>query len=134
MYTQVTSPTEALIWKGYGVFHTGDLEAFLGMLDENVEWHIGDRHHVSGDYHGSDEVHEFLATLFDLTRGSFSIDTHEVMGRNGRAVALGTMRATRNGKALEQKIVHVFDVRDGEAVTQFWHVPFDRYLHDGFWS
>lgn len=134
MHTATTGPSEALIRKGYAVFQTGDLESFLTMLDEDVEWHIGGRHRVSGDYHGRDEVHEFLATLFDLTRGSFSIETNEVLASNGRAVALGTMRAKRNGKTLEQKIVHVFEVRDGEAVKEFWHIPYDQYLDDDFWS
>jgi ketosteroid isomerase-like protein len=133
MNVLTANPTEELIRRGYAVFETGDFDTFLTMFDENVVWHIGGRHRVTGDYHGRDQVHEFVATLFDQTQGSFWIETNEVLASNGRAVALGTMRARRNGKALEQKIVHVFNVRDG-VVTEFWHIPYDQYLDDQFWS
>jgi ketosteroid isomerase-like protein len=41
--------------------------------------------------------------------------------------------AEANGKSLDVRGCHVWDVRDGKAV-EFWGIAFDAYAEDEFWS
>jgi ketosteroid isomerase-like protein len=58
---------------------------------------------------------------------------NNVVAGDDLAVALTTVSAQRDGKALLDDTVQVFRIRDGKA-TEVWSYPADVYANDAFWS
>jgi len=57
-----------LLQRGYEAFALGDLPTVLGMLSDDITWHVPGRSPLSGDYKGHDGVISFLTKGIDLSR------------------------------------------------------------------
>ena len=118
---------------GYEAFATGDLAAVSDLFSDDVVWHSGGNNVLTGDYVGKDAVLGFFGLLVQETGGSFKNDIHDMLANDEHGVALVTVSATRGGKSLEFRIVHVFHMSDGK-MTEFWAFPEDQSAFDEFWS
>jgi ketosteroid isomerase-like protein len=126
-------PNEELARKGYDAFAAGDLDTIREILADDIQWHVGGRSPLAGDYKGKDEVFAFFAKLVELSGGTFRVDVHDVLANDEHAVVLGTNRATRDGKELNDNIVAVYHNKDRKTVEAWFH-PGDQYATDEFWS
>jgi ketosteroid isomerase-like protein len=118
---------------GYEAFATGDLAAVSDLFSDDIVWHSGGSNVLTGDYVGKDAVLGFFGLLVQETGGSFKNDIHDMLANDEHGVALVTVSATRGGRALEFRIVHVFHMSDGK-MTEFWAFPEDQRAFDEFWS
>ena len=109
---------------GYQAFQSGDLEGLTDFLAEDVLWHVQGDSVLSGDYKGHQEVLGLFGRLAQESEGTFKIDVHDLLANDEHGVALVQMQAEREGKTLDQRIVHVFHLEDGK-VTEFWGFPED---------
>jgi hypothetical protein len=67
------------------------------------------------------------------TGGSFKANIHDMLANDEHGVALVNVSATRDGKSLDARIVHVFHMRGGK-MTEFWAISEDPQLFDEFFS
>lgn len=126
-------PNEELARKGYEAFGAGDLDTIREIFADDITWHVGGRSPLAGDYRGKDEVFGLFARLGELSGGTFRIDVHDVLANDEHAVVLGTSRAERDGRQLNDNGVAVYHNRDGKVVEAWFH-PGDQYATDEFWS
>lgn len=131
--TQTASSNEQMLREGYAVFHTGDLEKTLGFFADDIVWEVGGRHLVSGTRQGKDEVHEFLATIFELTAGTVRFEILDVLTNDRRGVVLLSAMGKRNGRSWDTQVIHLWEIRDGKLAA-FRHIALDQYADDEFWS
>lgn len=129
----MSHPSEELARRGYDAFAKGDLDTIREIFDDDIVWHIGGRSQLAGDYRGKDEVFGFFAKLVELSGGTFRVDVHDILANDEHAVVLGTNRAEREGRELNDNIVAVYHNRDGKTVEAWFH-PGDAYATDEFWS
>ena len=118
---------------GYEAFATGDLAAVSEFFSDEIVWHSGGSNVLTGDYVGKDAVLGFFGLLVQETGGSFKNDIHDLLANDEHGVALVTVSATRGGRSLEFRIVHVCHMSDGK-MTEFWAFPEDQSAFDEFWS
>jgi uncharacterized protein len=126
-------PNVARMRTGYEAFAKGDLDSLRGLFAEDLVWHVTGNNILSGDYKGHDEVFGFFGRLVQETGGNFSNDVHHILADDEHASVRVTAHAERNGKTLDEPVVHVFDLRDGK-VTEFWTFGQDTQKFDDFWS
>ena len=118
---------------GYEAFANGDMETVSDLLSDDIVWHSGGNNILTGDYVGKEASLGYLARLMQETGGSFKNDVHDMLANDEHGVALVTASATRGGKSLEGRVVHVFHMRGGK-MTEFWTISEDQGMFDDFWS
>jgi hypothetical protein len=127
-------PNEQRLREGYELIAKGDLDTLRKeYIAEDIAWHVPGRNPQSGDYHGVDEVFGFLGKIFERSGGTFRLEIHDVLANDEHGIVLAVARAERDGKTLEDRVVHVFHLREGK-MTEYWGHPGDQHGVDEFWS
>lgn len=114
-------PTDKQIIEAhYAASDRGDLDGMLAPLAADIEWVEAAGFPLAGTYRGPDAVKTgvFIA-LGGLFEG-FSLTIDRVIdGGDGAVVGIGTYRGTNreSGKSFEARVVHIWTVRDGQAVA-----------------
>lgn len=126
-------PNLELARSGYAAFARGDMEAVGAVLADDIVWHSGGNNILTGDYDGKEAVFGFFARLMQESGGSFKNEIHDMLANDDHGVALVSSTATRGGRSLHSRAVHVFHMRDGK-ITEFWSFPESDSDVDEFWS
>lgn len=105
----------------YARFGAGDIDGFLDLCSEEVEWVVNGPHQLEkcSDFHGKDGVRDFLAIL-DRTWAFSSFSPREFIAAGNKCVVLGEESGTYRdtGQGFNNRWAHVFTVRDG-SLTSF---------------
>ena len=115
----------------YDAFAKGDVETVMGQLTDDIEYHISGRSPVSGSYLGKDEVLGFFGKLMQLSGGTFRLEVEDILANDEHGVVLTIERGQRDGKTLNNRAVHVWDIRDGKF-AQFR--GYNENVWDEFWA
>jgi ketosteroid isomerase-like protein len=126
-------PNEELLRRCYEAFAKGDLGTVMSIFDEDIVWHEPGRSPLAGDFKGHQQVQELFGSIFEMSRGPFSIEIHDILANDEHAVVMVRTRAERSGKSLDALQCHVWHLSNGKA-TEFWNLTLDPYAADGFWS
>ena len=118
---------------GYAAFAAGDMAGVSKVMADDILWHAAGDNILSGDYEGKEAMFGLIARLAQETGGSFKNDTHDILASDEHGVALVSSTATRGGKTLNSRAVHVFHMSDGR-MTEFWSFPENLAAFDDFWS
>src|SRR6476469_4429853 len=106
--------------RGLDAFNRRDVEAWLEVLDPEVEMHLS----LSAMFgreetviRGHDELLEFLADL-DEAFAEFQIEISEIRDLGERLVTIGHLhgRGTTSGADVDSPIGYVVDFKDGKVV------------------
>jgi ketosteroid isomerase-like protein len=124
---------EGLLRRGYEAFAAGDIQTVLGILADDIAWHIGGENQISGDYHGHDEVVGFFGRLVEVTNGTFRLDVEQYLANDTHGAVLCTAYAARDNRELVMREVHTWRLADGKA-TEFWGFVWDDEVADSFFS
>lgn len=125
-------PNEELVREGFAAFARGDMEALDRFFTDDATWHASGDNPLSGDFEGKEEVFSNFARVMQLS-GTFEQEIHDVLANDDHAVALVKVRATRDGKSLEDNQVIVFHI-ENERVTSAWLHGYDYQKTDEFWT
>lgn len=115
------------------LFHRGDFESMRHFYAEDVVWHVGGRHELSGDYRGIDAVFEYFARVRAMTGGTLKLQPHSILASDAYTAMFTRVTGRRGGKQLDVDLVEILRVTpdgrwaeyfgmasDPEAVTAFW--------------
>ncbi len=123
---------EELVRQGFKAFQQGDMETLSQLFADNATWHSAGDSPVSGVFTGKDEIFANFGEVQQRV-DTLEQDIHDVLANDDHAVALVKVKATRDGKQLEQDQAFVFHV-DDEKVQSVWLLNFDTREADEFWS
>jgi ketosteroid isomerase-like protein len=107
-----------------------DLDAVVADMADDIEWHQAQGLPHGGLYRGRDEVERAIfAPLDDEWWDEFEATPNEVLDAGTEIVVLGryTGRAKRTGNRLDVPFVHVWSLRDGQAIR------FRQFLDTAGW-
>lgn len=123
----MSSANVEVVKKAYDAFLSGDIPAFIELMDENVEWdHRGPEGvPINKMYRGKEGVQQFFTELGETMEGT-GFEVHEFFGAGDRVVALGhfSWKARSTGKSFESDFAMVYTVKDGKVTR--WQPIFDR--------
>jgi hypothetical protein len=103
------------------------------LFDQDATWHVPGESPLAGDHIGRDAVFAFLGQTATLTGGTVKAEPHDILANDEHGVGLINMTASREGKELNTKEIHVMHIKDGK-VTEVWSFPEDQRSSDEFWS
>jgi ketosteroid isomerase-like protein len=102
-------------------FRAQDLEALARLIDDDVVWHVPGSGPLAGDVRGRGALFEWFRRLRDVTRGTFTLEEHDVLGNDDHVVALSIMGAMRDGAPITVTVISVFHYRNGRQVERWFH-------------
>lgn len=118
---------------GYAAFAAGDMATVASLFADDIVWHSSGDNILTGDYEGKEAVFGYFAKLMEETGGTFRNEIHDMLANDDHGVALVTVSATRGDKTLEDRVIHVFHMRDGK-MTEFWAFSENQDSFNDFWA
>ena len=123
-------PNAALVRRSLEALNSGDVQALMELVDDDVEWHeIGRAEPIRGKAAvaerwggGGDEPG------FDITG-----DLHDVVANDDHTVALVQATAKRNGRTFTYRTAEIMHIRDGK-VTARWAFSDDTAAINEFFA
>jgi ketosteroid isomerase-like protein len=119
-----------IVQRSYEAFARHDLDAVLGDMDPEIEWHQAQGLPHGGLHRGLDEVRKnIFEPLAAEWWSEFSADPDELLDAGDQVVVLGRYRgiAKGSGKRLDVPFVHVWTLRGGRAIR------FRQFLDTAGW-
>jgi ketosteroid isomerase-like protein len=112
--------TKDVVEKAYRVLATGDMPAFLGLLDENVEWTEAAGFPYAGTYHGPQAILEGVFARLGGEWDGFTIEPSQLVAEGDEVISIGTYTGTykSTGKSFSARFAHVFTVKN-DKIVQF---------------
>jgi uncharacterized protein len=110
-----------------------DFQALGKLLTDDVLWHVGGNHPLSGDYRGRQAVLDYFAKVQNLTSQTLNLDPIEVLAGGGFGAIFLRVRAEREGKDLDVTMAEAFRAEGGQ-LAEFWATADDQEAVDRFWS
>jgi ketosteroid isomerase-like protein len=130
--TDIASTNTNVLRRAYDAFAKGDIPTVLGLLADNIRWHVPGRSPLSGDYTGHEGVLDFFGRCHRLSEGTLRVIPTEFLADGERVIALCTVSAERHGVAWSSPEVHVWRVIAGRA-AEFVEFQSDQQTEDEFW-
>ena len=127
----MSHPHEETLSTVYDAFAKGDIETVMGLYTDDIQFHVSGRSPVSGSYSGKDEVLGLYGKMVELSGGTFRVEALDILANDEHGVVLTMERGQRDGKTLENRAVHVWEMRDGKC-AQFR--GYNEEVWDEFWS
>ena len=119
---------------GYAAFAAMDTEEVMGLLADDVVWHVAGSNALSGDYKGKEAVMGLFGQIYEGTEGTFSLEIHDMLANDDHGVALVSVSGSRGDYRMSgEKAAHIFHMEDGK-MTEFWSFAENQHVFDQFWT
>jgi ketosteroid isomerase-like protein len=110
----------AVAQQAYNNFKTGNIQALLALLSDNIEWQLPEVENVSftGKRTGRAAVGEFFASVA-ANQDVLQFEPRDFIAQGDRVVSLGDYewRVKDTGREFASDFAHVFTIRDGKVVA-----------------
>ena len=110
----------------------GDSEAVRGLLADEVVWHAGGHHALSGEFKGPDAVLDYLARVGERS-DELSTELTDIFVNDSGAVVIYRLSARRELKRLETELFLELEIHEGKLVRAR-SVSVDQVASNEFWS
>ena len=106
-------PNAAVIRRMNEAMASGDMQAAAGFVADDVVWHVIGR---AEPYRGTAEL---AASMAGFANFAITYDVHDIVANDDHVIALGTARASRDGRSLTYRTAEIYHVRNGQ-VAERW--------------
>jgi ketosteroid isomerase-like protein len=127
-------PNAARVRDGFAAYNRGDFAAMRTILAQDILWHVGGNHPLSGDYRGRDAVLDYCAKAHELTGGTLSGEPLEILANDRHAGVFQRITAERNGKRLDVVLAQALTLDDDGRWTEYWAMADQQDEVDAFWA
>jgi len=116
------------------VYNSGDHDAMRGFLADDIVWHVGGSHEMSGDYRGVDEVVNYFRDVRKATAGTLQVEPVEVLANGRRASIFMHVTAHRDVRMLDVLLAEALTLDEDGRWSEYWALANDQDDVDAFWS
>jgi uncharacterized glyoxalase superfamily protein PhnB/ketosteroid isomerase-like protein len=131
--TGVAQRNIELARKGYAAFNSGDVDAVMNLLADDVVWHVFGSGPLAGDHKGKQAVMELFGNYLQLL-DSQSTEVHDILANDQHTVVMAILALTRGGQSIEHRITDVIHPDPEGRVQEFWRFFDDQGKADAFLS
>ena len=103
------------------------------LLAEDVVWRVPGDTVMSGEYHGRDDVLQFLRQTRVQSENTYRTELRYAVADDERAVAVYRAQGERKGRTLDIEQALFCEIRDGQ-LADVTAVPFDFPAFIAFWA
>ena len=116
----MSEQNKAIVKQAYDNFKSGNIEAVLNLMSEDVAWTLPEMENVpfGGKRTGRTAVREFFATI-DTLQKPLRFEPREFIAEGDRVVSLGSYewRVKATNRDFSGEFAHVWTIRDGKAIA-----------------
>jgi uncharacterized protein len=127
-------PNVARARAAFEAFDRGDFAAYRQVFTEDVVWHVGGRHPLSGDYRGRDALFDYFDRVRQLTGGSLRTTPEDILADDAHCGVFTRVTAEREGRKLDVVQAQAFRVNEEGKFSEYWALAGDQEAVDAFWS
>lgn len=131
---RLTHPDVERAWDSIAMYNRGDFDALRDFYSDDVVWHVGGGHALSGDYRGKDALFRYFAEVRELTGGSLQVEPQSILASDDEIAMLTRVTAERGGRTLDVLLSQTFRVGPDGRWTEYWAIADDQEAVDAFWS
>lgn len=126
-------PNELRLRDGYAAMARGDGKTLSAILSPDAVWSIPGKSPLAGTYRGLTEIFAFWRRVAELGSGGMKLEVVDVLANDDRVVVFVVGRSKRKGLSLDERGLHVYEMKDGRAISgRFFYDDQDAY--DNYWS
>lgn len=111
-----------------------DFEEMGLHLADDIAWHVGGYHPLSGVYRGRAAVLDYFRKAQERTGGTLHLETEEIMANDHHGAVVLRAIGERNGKTLDVKMAEGLSFDDQGRWREFWALANDQEAVDEFWK
>jgi ketosteroid isomerase-like protein len=126
-------PNDDLARRFIDAYGRRDYQTLEGLLTDDVLWHVGGNHPLSGDYRGRQAVLDYFAKVQSLTSQTLTLDPIEILASGSFGAIFLRVRAERESRELDVTMAEAFRAQEGQ-LAEFWATADDQEAVDRFWS
>jgi ketosteroid isomerase-like protein len=115
-------------------FDARDFETFFAQFADDTVYRVAGNNLVSGVYRGMGEVTAFFQHLLAVTEGTMQVDVLDVLGGPTCAAMVFRVRATRQGKSIDDTGTMAFRVNEDGKFAESWLMYSNQAEYDRFFS
>ena len=115
-------------------FNRGDLDEYIQFFAEDVVWHVGGNHALSGDYRGRNHLHEYFEHVRAVTAGSLRSEPQAYLADDAHVGVFSRVTGRRASQVLDVALAQAFRVSPTGEWTEYWAFADDQAAVDRFWS
>jgi ketosteroid isomerase-like protein len=134
MATDAEHPNVRLIREFTEGFRQGDVGVFERVCADDMVWHIGGNHMLSGNYRGHEELASAFQRIIDETDGNFDAEPIDVMADDRHLVLIVRVTAQRGDKRLDVIEANAFKIDENGKLKEAWWLSNDQAQENAFWS
>lgn len=112
----------------------GDFDALRDFYAEDVVWHVGGNHSLSGDYRGRDALIGYFERVRSLTDATLTIEPQSILVSDQHVAMFTNVKAERDGKHMDVVLAQVFKIGPDDRWSEYWALADDQASVDAFWS
>jgi uncharacterized protein len=116
----MSEQNKAIAKQAYENFKSGNIEALLNLMSENISWTLPEMDNVpfAGKRTGRASVAEFFATV-GASQESLRFEPREFIAEGDKVVSTGSYdwRVKATNREFSGEFAHVWTIRDGKAVA-----------------
>jgi ketosteroid isomerase-like protein len=115
-------------------YNRGDLDGMRSFVAEDVLWHVGGNHPLSGDYRGRDAVFDYYAKVRDLTGGTLTLEPVDILVNDEHAGIFMRVTGERDGKSLDVLLAEALTFDESGRWAEYWALADEQEKVDAFWE
>ncbi len=127
-------PNVGRVREAFDAFNRGDVEAMRPFLAEDVVWHVGGEHPLSGDYRGRDAVLAYVAKVTGLTGGTLAGEPLEILAGDRHAGVFQRVTGERDGRTLDVVLAQALSFDESGRWAEYWALADEQDAVDAFWA
>ena len=116
------------------VYNSGDHDAMREHLADDIVWHVGGTHEMSGDYEGADAVVGYFRDVRKSTAGTLQVEPVEVLANDRYASILMHVTAHRDVRTLDVLVAEALTLDPEGRWKEYWALAKEQDAVDAFWS
>jgi uncharacterized protein len=105
-------PNEEKLHTAYGAFGRGDLDAYLALCADDIEFHVPGTTPFSG-VHTKASFHQWIGGVMEIAQGTFRETAFGIVANDERGVAMLDHYLQRDGRDIHYRTNHVYEFQDG---------------------
>jgi uncharacterized protein len=107
------------------------MKAFLA---DEIVWHVGGNHEMSGAYRGVDAVLGYFREVRKKTAGTLQVEPEEILANDRHASIFMHVTAHRDVRTLDVLLAEALTLDDRGRWSEYWALANDQDVVDAFMS
>ena len=124
----------ARIRSALDVYNSGDYDVMKAFLADDIVWHVGGNHALSGDYEGVDAVLGYFRDVRRATAGTLQVEAEEILANDRHASIFMHVTAHRDVRRLDVLLAEALTLDDQGRWSEYWALSNDQGAVDAFWA